>query len=183
MKKIVEKHSIESVEEKTSELSQKTELNIQESLEQLKTKVDETVGLSCNIEPIGDQEEKLVENLQSAQDDVDKGTTEHDGVYGSTTEQDDVYGSTTEIDDIYGSTTEQEDICRGTNEHDELYAGTTEVDDCTENEKEECSEEMKEVSSSAVERKALILFLYFSYQFIISVYFGNAILLLHLNNH
>ena len=172
MKKIEERHSIEGVQGKSAELSQKTEF-VQENLEHLKSKVDETGGLSCNIEPIGDQEGKLViENVQSVQDDVDKGTTEQDDVYGSTTEIDDMYGSTTEQEDIFGSTTEQEDICRGTNEQDELYAGTTEVDDCTENEKEECSEEMKEVSSSAVERKALILFLYFSYQFIISVCFG-----------
>ena len=157
MKKIVERHSIESVQGKSLELSQKTEF-VQENLEHLKTKVNETVGSSCNIEPIGDQEEKLVENVQSMQDDLDKGTSEQDDVYRSATEQDDMYGSTTEIDDIYGSTTEQEDICRGTNEQDELYAGTTEVGDCTENEKEECSEEMKEVSSSAMERKALIFF-------------------------
>ena len=154
----MERHSIESVQGKSSELSQKTEF-VQENLEHLKTKVDETVDLSCNIEPIGEQEEKFVENVQSVQDDWDKDTTEQDDVYGSATEQDDMYGSTTEIDDIHGSTTEQEDICRGTNEQDELYAGTTEVDDCTENEKEECSEEMKEVSSSAVERKALIFFI------------------------
>ena len=154
----MERHSIESVQGKNSELSQKTEF-VQENVEHLKTKVDETVGLSCNIEPVGEQEEKFVENVQSVQDDWVKDTTEQDDVYGSATEQDDMFGSTTEIDDIHGSTTEQEDICRGTNEQDELYAGTTEVDDCTENEKEECSEEMKEVSSSAVERKALILFI------------------------
>ena len=143
----MESNSIESVQVKSSELSQKTETSIQQSLEHVVSQIGET-DLDCNVnEQTGDQEEKLLVNAQCVQDDFDRGTTE----------QDDIYGSTTEVDDIYGSTTEPEDTCRDVTKQDELYEGTTEVDDCTENEKEEC-QEYQEVNSSAAEIKALIFF-------------------------
>ena len=143
----MERHSIESEQVKSSELSQKTETSIQQSLEHVKSQIGET-GLDCNVkEQTSDHDEKLLENVQS---DLDKDRAELD----------DIYGSTTEIDDLYGSTTEPEDTCRDVTKQDELYEGTTEVDDCTENEKEECQED-QEVNSSVAEIKALIFSLQF----------------------
>ena len=167
---MVEGHSIESTQGKSSELFEKTETNIQESLKHVKNKIDETVGLNSSVEKHTSDQTGDEENDQRAQEDMDEDTTKHDDMYGSTTEIDDIYGSTTEIDDVYGSTTEPEDICGHVTEEDELYVGTNEVDDCTEKEKEECRQEDKQLNSSALEIKALIFFSYYSYYFSISLF-------------